>query len=338
MCKSKPGPRCSGHVGQQRERVRIATEQIAARIELVAGTEPLDDKEMSVLQRRKFALARQEQTLNVEWDETPEGRAELVAQAHVARTEERQAEAEIAASAFAGQPAEADARARARRARAHADEYEARERAGGLRYMMRNEALACWEAGDAAGEAITLRHGAGSAWLGQSDLKDLALGRGRPGEIISVTPGRAVAFLDRTDETDDDGGCDSDGYDDDGYGGGSVVTTRGRVVVEQSVAVREDNTLVAGEHPRSSTVGLVVSPEDNDMVRAVRPLGSDQHEAPTVYAEVHNEDVEEMLGGDPEHSVDIDWDDAWVTRDGTGRPVALRTEGRLETIGFSSRR
>jgi DNA repair ATPase RecN len=77
VCQRKPGPRCSAHVGQQRD--QAVADLIAVDRSMVAALRADPHADLTDQQRDLWRLKGLVERLNDEYDETPAGRAAIKA-------------------------------------------------------------------------------------------------------------------------------------------------------------------------------------------------------------------------------------------------------------------
>lgn len=170
MCHKKPGPRCAGHVGKQRDATVAALNAVDREISARIREDATAD--LSDLQAHKWALRQDMDRLNDEWDETATGREALAANM------EGLTPAELRES---GLPA--------------------RLAAAQDRYERKMAALNATKKGDTVGAGIALAYGAHADWLRHAGV--LLDGRGRIQGDAYFREGTLLTIDDRHDEVTD---------------------------------------------------------------------------------------------------------------------------------------
>jgi hypothetical protein len=174
VCQKKPGPRCAGHVGKQRDKAIADLIAVDRQISRSLRESPTTD--IGSLQRQKWDLQAQVARLNDEYDETPTGRA------FIAENMRGLSPSEIRESGLG-----------------------VRLQAATDRYDRKIAALRAAEQGDTLGAAVALNYGAHAGWLTHADVELSSTGRlpsgsfYREGTLLSVDNRRVetVGYAER---------------------------------------------------------------------------------------------------------------------------------------------
>ena len=301
MCDPQPGPRCASGVRKRRDSARAEAETVASEMGSLIASGTHDQTTVDALQKRKWAASRRIQETDQEWDETPDGRAELAAAANTLLKNAR----------------ETDDPNKVRALKSEARSFHDRLRAGVSRHTAKKEALACVRDDDPTGANLTLRLGPGTAWLKNSGLRAQATNR----IDIETGPGFAVAVTDRDSSKEEDAS------------GEQYYTERVEFAVEQPITrIGKDGKggLTVGGHPMSGENPVTVHTDADGVV--VSAATSDARWTPAsrhVEARGLADRARGLAGVD--EGTEIEWDTPVVVNGPDGRPAILRTTGRLES-------